>query len=463
MYTTLIFIDFLFISYFIVVNFFYLLLFITSIPATIKRTRIVKNEHLVHSLSSKTLPPISIIFPVYNEEQGVLDTTQSALTLSYRSTQVIVINDGSTDKTLLKLKRAYNLYEVPPVARVFVKTQPVKGYYRSKKHPNLLVIDKENGGRDDSLNAGLNACVTPFSLNTDGDVILAKDCLQNLVRPLLTYQNIVAIGAAVRPLQGNVLGRGEIKQTRLPKGFIPTMQVIEYLRGFLFGRIGWNYLGGLYLISGAAGLFDTKLLRKVGGYLPRPSGDFEMTVKLHAHLLESGEKYRIEYVPDVIVWTDVPESWKSLWLQRERWYRNIVDVFWRYKYITLDPLYKRFGFIQFIYVLFVEIFAPIAEFLGYIYFIVTGIMGTLNVSFLILFLVLTWGFTLLLSLFSLIMEQLTFQKFSGVKDIAKLVLFSLIENLGYRQFTFLARIWGFFRFLFGKKYSFEEVKREWHK
>ena len=301
--------DFLFLCYFLIVNFFYFLLFILAIPASYRRRKIVKNERLVHSLSSKTLPPITVIFSVYNEEQGILDTTRSALTLNYRATKVIIINDGSTDNTLLKLKRAFNLYEVPPVARVFVKTKPVKAYYRSRTKANFLVIDKENSGRDDSLNAGLSACTTPFCFITDGDGIISKDCFQRAVRPLLTYPDIVAIGLSVRPLQGNVLGRGEIKKNKLPKKFITSMQVIEYLRAFLFGRIGWNYLGGVYIISGAAGLFNVDLLKKVGGFLPLPPGDFDMTVKLHMHCLEKGQKYRIEYVPDAIVWTDVPEKW----------------------------------------------------------------------------------------------------------------------------------------------------------
>ena len=107
----------------------------------------------------------------------------------------MVINDGSKDGTLAVLQREFGLEPFPQAMHERLQTQPVRAVYRSRLHPTLRVIDKENGGKADSLNAGINLARHELFCGVDADSILERDSLQKVVKPFLRDPRVVAVTA----------------------------------------------------------------------------------------------------------------------------------------------------------------------------------------------------------------------------------------------------------------------------
>src|SRR2546427_23833 len=222
-------------------------------------------------MQSDAVPPITILVPAHNESATIEASVTAILTLEYRNFEVVVVNDGSKDDTLERLRHAFDLYEVPRTYPETLSTYPVHAVYRSRTRTRLLVIDKENAGKADSLNAAVNASRFPLVIAVDADTLIEPDALLRLTRPFLLGRQIAAVGGTVRVANGCTVKDGRVSDARVPRRLLPGIQVVEYLRAFLFGRLGWNRLGGSLVISGAFGLFRKEYLHAIGGD-PRPGG-----------------------------------------------------------------------------------------------------------------------------------------------------------------------------------------------
>jgi GT2 family glycosyltransferase len=212
-------------------------------------------------------PPVSILAPAHNEAPTIVESIYSLLALQYAEFEVVVINDGSTDDTLERLVKAFDLQVS---SRDFERVAPHKdilGFWTSPLQPKLLVIDKANGGKGDALNAGLNLARSPIVCAIDSDSLLERDALLRAIRPFIEDpERVIAVGGAVRIVNGCEVRHGRVEQTGLSRNPLALFQTVEYLRAFLMGRVGWSRLGVLTLISGAFGLFTRADLLAVGGW-----------------------------------------------------------------------------------------------------------------------------------------------------------------------------------------------------
>src|SRR5205814_7212432 len=311
--------------YVLVLNSFYALLLVLSIPEIWEQTRLAEDEDFQRLMQSDALPPITILVPAHNESATIEASVTAILTLEYRSFEIIVVNDGSRDDTLEQLRHAFDLYEIPRVYPETIPTKPLRALYRSRSRSRLLVLDKENGGKADSLNAAINASRFPLVIAVDADTLIEPDALLRLTRPFLLGHQIAAVGGTVRVANGCTVKDGRVIDARVPRRFLPGVQVVEYLRAFLFGRLGWNRLGGSLVISGAFGLFRKEYLHAIGGYrVSSVVEDLDLVVRLHRHLRQRHIAYEIPFIPDPVAWTEVPESGGVLSRQRERWHRGLI-------------------------------------------------------------------------------------------------------------------------------------------
>lgn len=451
--------DFFILIYFICLNSFYVLLIFLALPDIIHRYRETIKEKFDNLLSSDAIPPITIIAPAYNEAETIVDSIESFSHLSYKKLEIVVVNDGSKDDTMQVLKDRFDLYPVPPAFQRILMSQKVRNYYRSKKEPSLIVVDKENGGKADALNAGINVCSTPFFMALDSDTIIERDALKRMIRPVLTQKNVIAAGATIRVANNCVISDGRVKKIRFPKDYLAAIQVVEYLRAFLFGRLGWNKLGGNLVVSGAFGLFNKQSVVEVGGYLTDTVGeDMELVVRLHKYYLSRDIEYNIVFIPDPIAWTQVPSDLKTISNQRERWHRGLIDTLIRHKIMLFNSDYKKVGTIAFPFFVLGEMVAPIIEVLGYIGFIVGIYFGIIDYVFAFLFFLSAWGLMMLLTIFTLIMELISFRKYNRLVDFFKMILYSILENLGYRQLTVFWRLKAFWKY-FRKEKKWGDMKR----
>lgn len=443
-------------TYFLLLNGFYAFIMLLGFPVLFRRFKEIGSDDLNALFSSDHLPPIAVIIAAYNERDIIHEAIASVFHLDYPHYSLIIVNDGSDDDTLEVLKTRYEMIPVPPAFPDTLLTAAVRGYYRSKIHPNFLLIDKDKGGQEDAVNAGINACTAPFYLATDADALLEPDVLRKLAFPILTRNHTIGLGGALRVGNGCKVKSGLVEELNLPRTYFTKMQVLEYLRGFFFGRLGWNILGGPFVLCGAFGLLEKKAVLDTGGYGHNvPAADIDLTLRMHGKMHELKSDYNIEYVPDAVIWTEVPKGYKDLSLQRIRWYCSVLDVVDKYKYMMFNPRYGKVGFIYMPYLFFGEALGPLVEAFAYIYVIFCLAVGVLNYHFFWLYILISWGFSTLLTFVSFGMEQSTFKRYIKVKEILQLVFYTLIENLGYRQLSVWWRVQGLFRF-FSKNRHFRE-------
>jgi cellulose synthase/poly-beta-1,6-N-acetylglucosamine synthase-like glycosyltransferase len=315
----------------------------------------------------------------------------------------------------------------------------------------LVVIDKDNGGKADALNAGLNLATGELVCAIDADTLIEPDAMQRMVRPFLDRDDVVAAGGTIRVANGCVVKSGRVIHARAPTSVVAGFQVIEYLRAFLFGRVGWNRLGGNMIISGAFGLFRRRAMIAVGGYAYDSVGeDMELIVRLRRRGHEQNGPRRVEFIPDPVAWTEVPESLRALGRQRDRWHRGLADALWRHRRVLLNPRYGTLGMVAFPYFFFVELLAPVVEALGVLALLASLAIGAVNLPFAGLFFLAAYGYGQVLTISTLLMEQLTYHRYAGKGDALLLVMWALVESVGYRQLTVWWRLRGLARFFLGR-------------
>ena len=430
--------------YFLVLNSFYAVLLILSIPEIWEQTRLAEDEDFQRLMQSDALPPITVLVPAYNESATIEASITAILTLEYRNYEVVVVNDGSKDDTLEQLRHAFDLYEIPRVYPETIATKPLRALYRSRSRSRLLVLDKENGGKADSLNAAINASRFPLVIAVDADTLIEPDALLRLTRPFLLGREIAAVGGTVRVANNCTVKDGRVTDARVSPKPIPGIQVVEYLRAFLFGRLGWNRLGGNLIISGAFGLFRKEYVVAVGGYRTNSIvEDLDLVVRMHRYLRRNKIKYEMPFIPDPVAWTEVPESLKILSRQRERWHRGLIAAMWQYKSMLFNPRYGRIGLLAMPFYTFGEMLAPVVELAGYL---ITGLglaFGLVNVPFALLFILVAWGYGMLLSIWAVVLEEVSFRRYRRFIDLVRLLLFASLENFGYRQCTVWWRLKAF--------------------
>jgi cellulose synthase/poly-beta-1,6-N-acetylglucosamine synthase-like glycosyltransferase len=430
--------------YFLVLNSFYALLLILSIPEIWEQTRLAEDEDFQRLMQSDALPPITILVPAYNESATIEASVTAILTLEYRNYEVVVVNDGSKDDTMDQLRRAFDLYEIPRIYPETIPTKPLRGLYRSRTRSRLLVLDKENGGKADSLNAAINASRFPLVIAIDADTLIEPDALLRLTRPFLLGREIAAVGGTVRVANNCTVKDGRVTDARVPTRLLPGIQVVEYLRAFLFGRLGWNRLGGNLIISGAFGLFRKEYVLAVGGYQTASIvEDLDLVVRMHRYLRRNKIEYEMPFIPDPVAWTEVPESTRVLSRQRERWHRGLIAAMWQYKTILFNPRYGRIGFFAMPFFAFGEMLAPVVELLGYVITVLGLAFGVVNVSFALLFVLVAWGYGMLLSIWAVVLEEVSFRRYRRFGDLFRLLLYAALENFGYRQMTVVWRLKAF--------------------
>lgn len=445
--------NYLLFLYYLASNFIYLGLLVASIAATVAQQRRLANLWLDRLRASTLAPPISVLVPAHNEEKNIVESVRSLLALDYPELEIIVVNDGSTDGTLEQLRQHFQLMRTDMLYVSEISTRPVHAIYMSGLDRRLLVLDKASSGRKaDALNAGLNAASSPFVCAVDADAVLEKDALLRIMAPVLSDPHrVVATGGIVRVVNGTVVEDGVIRRVKLPRRVLEVLQVTEYLRAFLIGRQGWAQLNMLLIISGAFGVFRRDLCRQIGGFRPSAVGeDLDLVVRLHRYLLEKKEDYRIGFVPDPVCWTEVPSTLKMLARQRARWQSGLADVLWQNRDMLFNSRYGRIGWFAIPYHWIFEWLAPLVEVLGWATMIIAASIGVLSGEFFVKFLLFGYLFGTLISIGSVVLEEMTYHRYNDWRDLARLIAFCFLEHFPYRPLNTLWRVRGLWDYLSGR-------------
>ncbi len=450
--TIVLFSNYFALSFFLLINCIYIIITILSFSAIKKYMKaqiVVQHKQLFRTAFYM---PISVISPAYNEEPTIIQSIKSLLQLHYPEFEIVVVNDGSKDGTLDVLIEHYKLVKINKEPSSNIPCERTISVYYSQDYPNLTVIDKKNGGKADALNAGINLAKYPLVTSIDADSILESKVLLSMVRPFIEDRRTIAAGGIIRVVNGCEVQSGEVTNINLPSSFLARIQVVEYLRAFLFGRVGWDAIHSLLVISGAFGIFKKRAVVECGGYRKDTIGeDIELVVRMHRIHLEKETPYRIAFLPEPVCWTEVPESLKVLSEQRKRWQKGLMDSMLLHKKMLLNPKYKSIGLLAMPFFFFFEMLSPVIELSGYIIFVLSWIFGVINFSFAILFLCSSIVLGVVLSVGSLALEELSFRRYPKYSHILSLFIFSVLENFGYRQVHTFWRLQGMIEYVRGKK------------
>lgn len=443
---------------------FYIFIAVVSIGET--RNYLRKSSFTDYNIlaSSEFAPSLSIIAPAYNEGATIVENVKSLLNIYYNNNEIIIVNDGSKDNSLEKLIEVYSLEKVEIDIVESLRTKKIKGIYKSINpvYRKLIVIDKVNGGKADALNVGINVASNKYIVCIDVDCILEQDAMLKLTKPFLEVgaARMIASGGVVRIANSCEVIDGKIYRVHLPKQFLPRMQVLEYIRAFLLGRMAWTRMNGLLLISGAFGAFDREIVIKVGGYNTATVGeDMELVVRMRRYMEEQEIPYQVAYIPDPLCWTEAPSSFKILGRQRNRWTRGTIQTLQIHKKMFFNKRYGVLGLLSYPYWFFFEFLAPLIEFGGFIAFLIMAMLGLMDWKYFLALLVFLYSFAFLFSVFAILMEVLTYNQYKRRNEIIKLVLTALVEPFIFHPFVVWSAVKGNIDLL-RKKESWGEMSRQ---
>jgi poly-beta-1,6-N-acetyl-D-glucosamine synthase len=241
-------------------------------------------------------PLVTVLIPAHNEEIGIEATIRSVINANYPRLEVIVMNDGSTDRT----------HEVV--------TSFIKNYKRTRttRDTSLIYRKIKNGGKARALNKALPHAKGEFIITIDADSVMHQNCIRNMIK---MFRN---------PRVASVAGNVVIGNRRKPVGLI---QQLEYLYGFYFKRAD-ALLNTVYIVGGAAAAYRKKIIIELGGYDESIiTEDIELSTRLQDH------GYLVRYAADAIVYTEGPSDFKALYQQRLRWKHGRLLTFYKYRHL----------------------------------------------------------------------------------------------------------------------------------
>lgn len=415
------------------------------------------SEDYMRYEDSPNLLPISLIVPAHNEQENIVKNIKDLMKLDYPQFEVIVVNDGSTDETHRRMIEAFGLYPIEGAVKIKIPTKEIHNVYYNTEYPNLYYIDKENGGKSDSLNAGINQSQYPLFACLDADSRIERNALLILGEEFLKDTTTVVAGGFVRIANGSVIEEGEWKRFEMPKRMVERFQIVEYFRSFLAGRLSWGK--ALLIVSGAFGVFNKQVVIDAGGYRTNTIGeDMEIVVRIHRFMRSYKRKYKVKFCPEAICWTQGPMSFSDLKTQRRRWQIGLFDTLKAHFVMTFNPRYRTVGLLSIPYSWLFEFIGTAVETLGYFIIPFSLLMGELNMYFFILYFLLAVMLGIMLSVGGIILEQNTRKGCMSSNQAMRLSLYAVLENFGYRQAITFFRFAGIVRY---RKYkeSWGQIKR----
>lgn len=406
-------------------------------------------------------PPVTIVVPAHNEAAGIVVAIESLLHQTYSATEIVVVDDGSTDATFDELYRAFDLAPIPHVEpAVPVPSAPVLDVWVAGNGRPLRVVRKTNGGKADSLNAGLNLARTPYVCMVDADSVLVPDALERALAVFASDPDAVAVGGGIGVINGCRTSLGHVEAVRLPRALLPLVQVVEYLRAFLAGRIGWSSLDAALIVSGAFGVFRRDALEAIGGYRPEALGeDLDLVLRLRLHHAEHDRRCHVRFLPETVCFTEVPADVGSLRNQRIRWARGLADALAHNRSLFFHRGAGRAGWLGAPYHLVFELLSPIVEIAGLPALALAWWVGALDAGTVATLFALSLTTSLLLSAGAILLDVCSFGVYGRPRQLAVLLLATVVEQFGYRQLTAWWRVRGLVRHVRGAHAGWGDMQR----
>lgn len=444
----------------ILLTLIYIIQLVMSFFSVRKNDKFRQSKDFGRYVASENLLPISLLIPAYNEQENIVSNIKSLMKIDYPKFEIIVVNDGSTDKTHELIIDAFKLYKIDSSVKTSIPTKDIRGIYFNINYPNLIYVDKENGGKSDALNAGINVSSYPLFACLDADSRIEPDALLKLSAEFIKNTDTVVAGGLVRIANGFKIKDGIATDFSIPPKMVERFQIVEYYRSFLSGRVSWGATNSMLIVSGAFGVFKKQTVIEVGGYKTNTIGeDMEIVVRIHRYMKAHKRKYKIIFCEDAVCWTQGPMSIADIRGQRRRWQIGLLDTLLAHKTMFLNPRYGAVGLLAIPYNWIFELLGAAVETIGYFLLPFSLIMGELNMFFFIVYFLLATLLGIILSIGSLILEQYTRKTVMSAKQSLTLSLYAILENFGYRQMITFFRMEGIIKYRKLRK-TWGEIERK---
>lgn len=445
--------------YFLIANGVYTVLMIISLYTVTHHAKVASSVGYGNLADSPVTPDVALIIPAYNEQDAIIASVRSMLGLNYPGKEVIVVDDGSTDHTVQRLVEHFSLQRVNLVYRERVLAKKPMFFYLSPSVPGLLLVSKENGGKSDALNVGINVARSPYFCTVDADSIIEKDALLRLMAPIVhSSVNTVVSGGVVRIANGSVLENGQVRHVQLPKTWLERCQVVEYIRTFLFGRPGWNFLNATFICSGAFCLLQKETVMQAGGFsTDTVTEDIDMIAILHRFCKAQRRKYHMVFTTDPVCWTEAPHDLRMLARQRRRWQLGLMQTVMKHHSMIGSPKYGLTGLASMPFHAFVEALGCLVETAGAVLVPISLFFNYTPFWFFALMVAFAASYGTLLSMGSVLLAEATIRRYPGYRDLWTLMAYAVIENFGYRQLVTFFRAQGVLQYFMGANH-WEVVK-----
>jgi len=434
-----------------------------AINSNKKKSRFLQVDDIV---SATDIPSVALIAPAYNEGMTIIENVKSLLSIQYPYYELIVVNDGSKDDSLEKLIKEFRLEKMDATFITQpIPTATVKYVYKSvlKKYTHLTVLDKNNGGKADALNAGINFATSELVVCTDVDCIIEQNALLKMVRPYLEEydREIIACGGGIGIANDSIVRNGVLKELKLPNKIVPMIQVVEYIRSFLLGRMAWTEINGLMLVSGAFGMYPRKRVIEVNGFNPKTVGeDLELCIRLRRLMEEKNISYRVVYLPETLCWTEGPSDYHVLIQQRDRWARALWETLRIHRDLSFNRKYGAMGVLYYPYWVIFEFGAPIIEALGLIFIFVFALFGMVNWTIAILLFTAVYLIGCIFSSAAIFMYVKNFNHYNKPKQVIELLLAAYLEPFVYHPILLYGQLKGYYKKIFGIKSGWGTMTRK---
>lgn len=428
---------------------------------------------------------VSILVPAYNEEVSIAHCAEMLLHLDYPNYELIIINDGSTDKTMKRLMDDFDLKEDLLPRQQTLKTSAFKKIYQCQNR-DLKVIDKENGGKADSLNAGINLASGKYICTIDADSILDNQALKYVITPFIEDPATMVTGGQLAAANDVTLKNNKVISSRMPSNIWVLWQIIEYIKSFLVSRIGLSKINALMLMSGAFSVYQKDDMEAIGGFLSPQNEhpyiiatvgqgkhtvceDMEIVVRLFKYRKDNKLKARATFLPTPVCWTEVPENGKSLFKQRARWHQGLIESLFIHRSMILEPRYKTAGLLGLPYYFFFEMLAPVIKVIAIIFIIIAVKAGMIDllwislllISVILLTAIITTSITAVIEYWSNAQSRTNRDalRYKSFTDWLKLIFAGILGEFSYTFYKLAAQLKGFFYF-FANKSDWKKFERK---
>jgi cellulose synthase/poly-beta-1,6-N-acetylglucosamine synthase-like glycosyltransferase len=438
--------------YFLTANSIYTLLMMLSLYSVSLHSKFAKSMGYQDVMDSPATPPVALIIPAHNEQDAIEATVRSVMALNYPEKEIIVVDDGSTDLTSQRLIEKFQLVKMDLIYRAAVPCKQPFAFYYNPDYPELILLIKENGGKSDALNAGINMARSPYFCTVDADSLIEKDALLRLMAPVIhSSVSTVVSGGVVRISNGCSIEHGQVENIALPRSWVERCQIVEYIRTFLFGRPGWNLLQATFICSGAFCLLHKETVVLAGGFsTDTVTEDVDMIATLHSFLRKKGWKYQMVFTTDPICWTEAPKRLTMLARQRRRWQLGLMQTVVKHSRMIWNPRYGLIGGLSMPFHAYIEAIGCVVEALGTILIPLSFVVGAMPFGLFLLLMFLAVGYGTLLSVGSVLLFEATVRRYPRVQDGLLLILYAFVENFGYRQVLTFMRAQGVLQFFKGR-------------